>query len=58
MADQIFPFPAPGIAQHELAGIDLDRLPLTPPDPLREYYQPMASGAWSLRSLQIGRAHV
>lgn len=51
MADQIFPFPAPGIAQHELAGIDLDRLPLTPPDPLREYYQPMASGAWSLRSL-------
>lgn len=51
MVNQIFPLPAPGIAQHQLAGIDLDSLPVTPPDPLREYYQPIASGAWSLRSL-------
>ena len=51
MVNQIFPLPAPGIAQQQLAGIDLDSLPVTPPDPLREYYQPIASGAWSLRSL-------
>ncbi|TXC74008.1 hypothetical protein FSZ31_04615 [Sphingorhabdus soli] len=32
-----------------LAGIDISALPVTPPDPLRDYYVPLDAGAWSLR---------
>ncbi|HMO74269.1 MAG TPA: hypothetical protein PKD48_02925 [Sphingopyxis sp.] len=51
--DQLFGQPAPRSGLPDLSTIDLDTLPVTPPDPLREYFQPMELGAWALQSVPM-----
>jgi len=33
--------------------VDIENLPVAPDDPLRSYYRPLATGAWSLRVLPV-----
>ena len=42
-----------GPATAEFTQEELDALPDMPPDPLRDYYSPMASGAWRLTNLPM-----
>lgn len=48
MVDQLGGIPHPRSQVPDLSEVDLDSLPVTPPDPLRDFYTPMQVGAWAL----------
>ena len=53
MVEQIGGIPHPRSQVPDLSNVDLDTLPLTPPDPLRDYYVPMQVGAWAMQVLPM-----
>ncbi len=51
MAGQFMGNAGPPSGGPDWSTIDVNALPVTPPDPIREYFQPMDVGAWALRSV-------